>query len=79
MTDIATLPGPAAIATGAIRKSVDQLARDAHVVANSQSVEMRDTVEAMIDARQQVLYTKAAARIIDASDQMAKALLDVHA
>lgn len=79
MTDITALPGPAAIATGAIRRSVDQLARDAQVVANAQGVEMRDTVAAMIDARQQVLYTKAAARIIDASDQMAKALLDIHA
>jgi hypothetical protein len=33
----------------------------------------------MIDARQQVLYTKAAARILSAADEMTKALLDVHA
>jgi hypothetical protein len=79
MTDLTALPGPAAIATSAIHRSVDQLARDAHVVANSQGVEMRDTVAAMIDARQQVLYTKAAARIISASDQMTRALLDIHA
>lgn len=79
MTDITVLSSPSQIATGAIRKSVDRLRQDAHVVANSQTVDSRNTIEALVDARQQVLYTKAAARIISASDEMTRALLDIHA
>jgi hypothetical protein len=36
-------------------------------------------VAALVDSRQQVLYTQAAARIISATDIMTKSLLDIHA
>jgi hypothetical protein len=78
MNPIGATPGVMQIATGAIRKSVDNLARDAHAVANSTDVMSRDTMEALIDAKQQVLYTKAAARMIGTADAMMGTLLDIR-
>ena len=57
-------------------KAVDQ---DAAVVANSSAVEARDTLNALIDSRQQLLYTRAAAKIISTSDAMTQSLLDIRA
>jgi hypothetical protein len=39
----------------------------------------KDTVAALVDSRQQVLYTQTAAKLIRADDEMTKCLLDVHA
>jgi hypothetical protein len=77
--NISSTPGLMQIAAGSIRKSVNSLAADAHIVANSADVTSGRTVEALIDARQQVLYTKAGARMISAADEMISSLLDVHA
>jgi delta-aminolevulinic acid dehydratase/porphobilinogen synthase len=79
MDPYSAMAGPMQIATGAIRQSVHNLARDAHVVANSRDVMTHDTVEALIDARQQVIYAKAGARVISAADEMLGSLLDVRA
>jgi hypothetical protein len=82
MTDVASIAAvPAALqsATGAIHRAVRALAKDADVVAKSPAVESRDTLDAMVDSRQQVLYTKAAAKIIDATGEMTKSLLDIRA
>jgi hypothetical protein len=79
MNGITALPGAAQIATGAIQRSVDSLRKDADVVARSTDVSSRETLGALIDSRQQVLYTAAAARLINASDEMIRSLLDVHA
>lgn len=67
------------IATSGIRKAVNSATADAQVVASSQEVTSRQTVEALIDARQQVLYTKAGARMIQAADEMVSSLLDTRA
>lgn len=63
--------------------------QDAAVVANATmagsgagaglSVGSPDFLNAMIDARQQTLYTAAAARMISTSNQMIGSLLDVTA
>jgi hypothetical protein len=80
MSDITAVScAPLPIATDAIKKSLANVTRDAHVVANSPSVSSADTLQALVDARQQVLYTKAAARIISTTDRMVKSLLDTHA
>jgi hypothetical protein len=79
MNSIAAIPGALQSATGTIRRSLDNFDKDASVVANSTAVDSRETVHAMVDSRQQVLYTQAAAKIIRATDAMTKALLDVHA
>ncbi|MEJ0100367.1 MAG: YkoF family thiamine/hydroxymethylpyrimidine-binding protein [Pseudomonadota bacterium] len=81
MSDITAIPSASAvqIATNAIRKSQVELRKDASVVANPNETEMRDTVSAMVDSRQQVLYTRAAAKIISTEDQMTKSLLDIQA
>jgi len=79
MSIISPATGPLQIATTAIRRSQQELARDAHVVANAAEVDTPQIVEALVDARQQVLYTKAAAKIIRAADEMTKSLIDVRA
>ena len=53
--------------------------KDAAVVAKSQQAQSRAALDAMIDARQQVLYTRAAAKIIDASNEVTKGMLDMVA
>jgi hypothetical protein len=85
MSDITGIPSVMASATNAIRKSVDRVAQDAHVVANSSTadstsgVEQRDVVNALVDAKQQVIYTKAAAKMIRTADEMVSSLLRVKA
>jgi hypothetical protein len=79
VTSIATLPSALQSATSAIRRAGDNLKKDANVVARSSAVESRDTLNALIDSRQQVLYTQAAAKLISASDEMTKSLLDIRA
>lgn len=66
------------IAAGGIRKAVSNVARDAHAVANSTDVMSRDTMEALIDAKQQVLYTRAGARMISVANEMMGTLLDIR-
>jgi hypothetical protein len=79
MSAIAPTGSVMQIAASGIRKAVNSATTDAHVVANSQEVTSRETVEALIDARQQVLYTKAGARMIQAADEMVSSLLDIRA
>jgi hypothetical protein len=80
MNDITSVTSaPLPIATEAIKKSLVNVAKDAHVVANSPSVTSADTLQALVDARQQVLYTKAGAAIISTTDRVVKSLLDTRA
>jgi len=79
MSTITSLPSAQQIATSAIKRSVQNVTRDASVVANSQGVSSANTVEALIDSRQQVLYIKAAAKIISAADEMTESLIDTRA
>ena len=79
MNGITAIPGAAQIATGAIHRSIDNLRKDANIVARSTDVTSRETLGALVDSRQQVLYTAAAAKLINASDEMIRSLLNVHA
>ena len=82
MNDVASLAAiPSALqsATSAIQQSVKGLAKDANTVAQSQDVMSREVLPALIDSRQQLLYTKAAAKLIAASDEMTQSLIDVTA
>ena len=80
MSDVpAIASGPLPLATEIIRKAVVNVARDAQIIADSQSVASADTLQALVDAKQQVIYTKAGARIISTTDRMVKSLLDTHA
>lgn len=78
MTSIIGLPGAIQTATTAIRRSNDALAKDASVVA-SQRADSRELVGALVDSRQQLLYTAAAVKILTASDEMTKSILDIKA
>lgn len=79
MSIVSPATSPLQIATTAIRRSQQELAKDAHVVANAAEVDTPQVVEALVDARQQVLYTRSAAKIIRAADEMTKSLIDVRA
>jgi len=82
MNDVASLaaiPGALQSATSAIQQSVKGLAKDANTVAQSQDVMSREVLPALIDSRQQLLYTKAAAKLIAASDEMTQSLIDITA
>lgn len=79
IASIATIPSALQSATGAIHRAVKAADKDAAVIANSPSVDSRDTISALIDSRQQVLYTQAAAKIVSASDEMMQSLLDIRA
>lgn len=79
MSAITPVSSPLQIATNAIRKSQHELAKDAHTIANAAAVDTPAVVNALVDARQQVLYTRAAARIVSAADEMMKSLIDVRA
>ena len=74
-----TAPPALQSATSAITRSLNNLRKDATVVANSDTVMSKDTIAALVDSRQQVLYTSAAAKLISASDEMLASLLDVKA
>jgi hypothetical protein len=80
MSNVSTISSdPLPIATEAIKNSLANVAKDAHVIANSPSVAATDTLQALIDAKEQVLYTKSAARIISTTDRMVKSLLNTRA
>lgn len=79
LSAIGAIPGAVQSATGAINRSARALEKDANVVARSASVGSRETLGAMIDSRQQVLYTQAAAKLIKASDEMLQSIIDIRA
>ena len=82
MADIASvtsIPSAVQSATNAIQRSNRALAEDANVVARGDSVMSKDVVAALIDSRQQVLYTQAAAKLIAASDEITQSLIDIRA
>lgn len=66
-------------ARSTIDRAVRAATRDAATVASAPANPTVDLVAALIDARQQVLYTQAGARMIETADQMMGALLDVRA
>jgi hypothetical protein len=88
MSDISLLPGALQSATTTIKRAVSATERDAAIVARAQLQSTGqggatpvplDVVSALIDARQQLLYTQAGARMISISDEMMGSLLDTQA
>jgi hypothetical protein len=82
MTDIASIvsiPSALQSATSSINRSLKKLDQNAHVVATSQSVMSKDTIQALLDSRQQLLYTKAAAKIMTAADEVMQSAIDIRA
>jgi hypothetical protein len=79
IASIAAIPTALQSATGANQKAHKALETDANVVARSNSAESRATLEALIDSRQQLLYTKAAAKLFSASDEIPQSLIDIRA
>jgi hypothetical protein len=78
IASIAALPSALQSATSTIHRAVKSLEKDANVVAGSSAVESRDTLNALVESRQQLLYTRAAAKIVSASDDITKSLLDIR-
>lgn len=79
MNGISAIPNAMQSAVGVITRSQANLARDATVVAKPVQPISRETIEALISSRQQVLYTQAGAKLIEAADQMTQGLIDVTA
>ena len=79
MNPVTATPGAFQSATNTLQKALRAQDEDARVVANANSVDSGQVVAALVDSRQQVLYTQAAARIISATDVMTRTLLDIHA
>jgi hypothetical protein len=82
MSEVASttaIPSALQSSTGALQRAAKTLEKDAQVVANSSAVGSRETVDALIDSRQQLLYASAAAKLFSASDEMTKSLLDIYA
>jgi hypothetical protein len=75
---VAALPSAQQSATSSIQRAVGSLRKDAHDVANSSGVASRETIQALLDSRQQLIYTQAAAKIISVSDEMQKSLIDIR-
>lgn len=76
---VTAIPSTLQSAKSTIDRSLHNQDSDAQVVANSTEADSRETVEALVDSKQQVLYTQAAARLLRADDAMTKALLDIQA
>jgi hypothetical protein len=79
VASIASIPSAMQSATSAISRAGKAVAKDAAVVASSSVVDSRELIGALVDSRQQVLYTAAAAKLISASDEMMQSLIDVRA
>ncbi len=80
MSDIPAISlSPLPIATEAIKKSLAAVAKDAHVIVNAPSVASTETLQALVDAKEQVLYTKAGTAILSTTDRMVKSLVDIRA
>jgi len=72
-------PSVVQIASAAINRGVAGLNRDAAVIASSSVADLRAALPALIDSRQQLLYTQAAARVMSAANEMLGTLIDIRA
>jgi hypothetical protein len=74
------LSGTLQSAVTTINRGVAGVNRDAAVVAaNSAADGASDTLGALVDSRQQLLYTQAGARLMDTADEMLGTLLNIRA
>lgn len=73
------LPSAAQGGTTAIRRAVAGLDRDAAAVAVGSIENTSALLPALIDSRQQLLYAKAGAKLLETSEQMLGTLIDERA
>lgn len=66
-------------ASATIQRAVANLSRDAATVAASSITQTGELLPALIDSRQQLLYTQAGAKMIETANQMMGSLLDIRA
>jgi hypothetical protein len=66
-------------ASSAIGRAVAALSQDASTVAAGSITDASQIMSALIDSKQQLLYTQAAAKMLDTANQMMGSLVDVHA
>jgi hypothetical protein len=66
-------------ASAMIQRSVANVSRDAATVASASVTNASDVLPALIDSRQQLLYTQAGAKLIETANQMMGSLLDIRA
>jgi hypothetical protein len=66
-------------ASATIQRAVAGLSRDAATVAASSITQTGKLLPALIDSRQQLLYTQAGAKMIETANQMMGSLLDIRA
>ena len=78
ISSIAAIPGAFQSASGAIQRATQNLDKDEAAVAHS-AIDSRDTVASLVDSKQQLLYTRAAAKIISTTDEMLQSLIDIRA
>jgi hypothetical protein len=74
---IGSVPNIFQSASSAISRATTAMSNDAATVASAASV--NEVLPAMIDARQQLLYTQAAAKMLSTANSMMGSLIDTHA
>lgn len=79
MNSISSLGNVFQSASATIQRSVANVSRDAAVVASAPVTNTSDVLPALIDSRQQLLYTQAGAKMIETANQMMGSLLDIRA
>jgi len=79
ISSLVSMPSAVQSATAAINRGVAGVSRAAAVVASSSVSDPSDVLAALIDSRQQLLYTQAAAGVMSAADEMLGTLIDIRA
>jgi len=66
-------------ASTAVNRAVAGVGRNAAAVASASISDTSQILSALIDSRQQVLYTQAAAKMLETSNQVMETMIDVYA
>jgi hypothetical protein len=76
---IESLPGAMQSASTTINRGAEALGHDAAVVASSSIDDSGDMLAALVDSRQQLLYTQAGAKLMTTASEMLGTLIDIRA
>jgi hypothetical protein len=81
MNSISSIGSPNIMQTAstAVGSAVAALNRDASTVAAGALTDSGQVMSALIDSKQQLLYTQAAAKLLDTASQLMGSLVDIHA
>ena len=66
-------------ASTAISRSVAGASQDAAIVAGGSAVDGEQMLSALLDSKQQLLYTQAGAKMMETASQMLGTLIDISA